>query len=643
MAATAQTPVAPDASLAANVDGMMSLINALQEHVSPTETYRRSLQTLASHFDAPYAAIRLDSASTNLTYEVSASNSSTSAWKRQCEGMLLSTKYNGKPQARLFHAPGASCTFAVLTVPVPGEGRSAAGALALVTKCGDRNVAEARLSELASLTRAAAFLCSQPKGSRERNTSHDATSESEAATGQPNSPAKGPSSALSRLNGFGSLSEFAFSLVNGLKGKIGADQVSIGLISKDSPRLLCVSGFDNLYPRSPGTHVVKQAMAECYDAQTIVCYQQDGKWSEDSANTGHHLHRAWHEETGNVPVASIPLIDGDRCVAVLSIRRPAGKPFDASELEKIHRVVSSYAAGLELLERANRSFLRHCCDSLTSFAMSVISPGSVGRKLSFCVVGMLLAWGIFGETNYTINTPCEIAPANPLHLAAPFEGAIAESFVRPGDHVKQGQVLLRMDTVLLRTELRQAQSELQIATVERTQAAAKRDLTETALANARIEIAQSDINTIQRKIDRATVRAPHDGSILIGDWRHRVGEVVPLGEPLLEIAESGNWVVKLHVPEFVASYLELGMNGVFATNGRPDEPGQFEIQHMDLTATVVDGRNVLVAEGTIDGGSLAWIRSGMEGVARVDAGKKRVWWVWLHGLVDGIRLQVWKW
>ncbi len=629
MTATAQRP--PATKSTTNVpesDGLLSLLNALQGAVSTTDVHRKSVHALAAHFDAPYAVIQIDGTTTNLSEKVSSSAASTDAWKRHCEGMLLGTKYSGKPRARLFQATRTKLAFAVLAVPVPGERESVVGSLALVTECSNGQLAEARLSELASLIRAATLLGTRP----------EQTPKAESTGAK---PAHGTSA--SKLNGYESLHEFAFSLVNDLKGKIGADQVALGFVRKDTPRLLCMSGFDNLYPRSPGTRLVEQAMAECYDTQEIVCYQQDKEWSDDGANTGHHLHRTWHEESGNAPVASIPLVDGQQCLAVLSIRRAPSKPFKLSELEKIRHVVSPYAAGLALLERANRSVLRHSVDSLISFATSCVSRGTMGRKIVLCAVILMGTWATIGQTSHVVNTPCEIAPERPIHLSAPFEGTIADSFVHPGDEVQAGQLLIRMVTDVLELELRQASVEKEIAVLERSQAAAIRDLAQTALADASVEIADNRMATLRKKIGRAEIRAPQDGSILTGDLRHRVGEVVPLGEPLLQFAESGNWIVKLHIPEFAAAHIRNGMNGKFATNARPDEPGTFEVQHMALTATVVDGRNVFVAEGRIKSESPAWIRSGMQGVARVDAGQKRVWWVWLHGLIDTVRLQVWKW
>jgi hypothetical protein len=33
----------------------------------------------------------------------------------------------------------------------------------------------------------------------------------------------------------------------------------------------------------------------------------------------------------------------------------------------------------------------------------------------------------------------------------------------------------------------------------------------------------------------------------------------------------------------------------------------------------------------------------MAGIAKIDAGRRRLFWIWTHGLFDWLRLWVWSW
>lgn len=228
-------------------------------------------------------------------------------------------------------------------------------------------------------------------------------------------------------------------------------------------------------------------------------------------------------------------------------------------------------------------------------------------------------------------------------MAAPFEGPIGETFVRAGDFVTSGQLLVRMKTEQLEAELQSARTQLQIARTELAQHSMSGALSEMSLADSRAQIARSLIDTIEQQLKHAELRAPCDGYVLAEDLRPRVGEIVPLGEPLLKFAGSDDWSVELHIPEHSAAWLKEEMPGEFAVNARPEEQQAFQIDQMDIMAGVMDGQNSFVARGQISGKSSPWLRSGMQGSARIHAGRQPAWWVWLHRVIDRIQMQVWKW
>ena len=116
-----------------------------------------------------------------------------------------------------------------------------------------------------------------------------------------------------------------------------------------------------------------------------------------------------------------------------------------------------------------------------------------------------------------------------------------------------------------------------------------------------------------------------------------------MGEPLVKFAGSDDWILRLHVPEYSAAYLSDSMAGEFTLNARPDVASSLLLEQMEISADVINGQNSFVARAEIRGAVSPWIRSGMQGTARVDAGSKPTWWVWFHKIVDSVRLQVWKW
>jgi len=454
-------------------------------------------------------------------------------------------------------------------------------------------------------------------------------------------PSSGEQAGVAKAGAFGSLHEFAFALANSLKSKFGCEQVSVGLVRGRHVKILCLSGLDDLYPRSPGARLVQQAMEECLDAGHIVVFQSGSQLDVEHGSTGHLLHKHWHHQTGNSPVASIPFRVEGQPVAVISLRSRAGRPMKGTELDKIATMLTPLIPGLLLMERAQRNLLSHGAERLRTAAAGWLRPGAWGRKTALAGLMLFAAWVMLGQTQFVLTLPCEIVSEKTRQIAAPFDGTITAAYVEPGDRVRAGQLLLEMDTHRLRMERDKIEADRRIAELDLSRALVHRDRAAAAQAGARIEIADAQLEVTHDRIDRSKIRAPASGVILSGDVRRRVGQVVPLGAPLLAFATYDTWSLKLQAPENVALDLKPGLTGRFTTYARPDQTHPCEVEKVEPAADVVQGKNVFLVEAMVKERP-GWMRVGMTGVARIDVGRRPVWWVNLHRIIDHVRFQLWK-
>ena len=601
--------------------GTDQLVESLAGCTSLRAAYTAGLSFLAGKFDAPYATMRLDVDNNSFEEHVQVSEAARASWARHCDGMMLSSRYHQTSQARFFRASGLDRTLAVLSVPLTNQRDGAIGAIALVVACDRRDVASARLSELHAVT---AVIDLQAEMARRRT----------------RPPAD--TSMLSKVAAHQSLQEFCFALTNSLKKNLASDQVSLGLVRGRSVKVACISGFDDLYPRSPGSRMIQQAMCECLDAEQIVCHQAESEAGSSRVSTGHHLHKQWYASLGASPVASVPLFVEDRCVAVLCLRNPGGSPFSRQQLDKVQELVTPMMPGLLLLERANRSAFQRAGESVHGFVRGFGKPGAMRKKVFAALLAVGAAWVAFGKTDYHLTVPCSIESTDDMQLSAPFEGAIAEALVQPGDEVVAGQVLARMDTKMLQAEREKLLSELRMAKVNTMRASQAGDVASAAQANAERSVAESRLTVVEQKLAAALVRAPSDGVILEGRLEPRIGAVVGLGEPLLRFAPRGRWKVNILVPENSAAELAVDQEAVVATSARPEVTTPLTIVQVHAASQVEHGKNVFTAEAEFTEAPPAWMRSGMQGIARVDVGRRPVWWVWAHSVIDSVRLQLWK-
>ncbi|KKL15504.1 hypothetical protein LCGC14_2504950, partial [marine sediment metagenome] len=80
--------------------------------------------------------------------------------------------------------------------------------------------------------------------------------------------------------------------------------------------------------------------------------------------------------------------------------------------------------------------------------------------------------------------------------------------------------------------------------------------------------------------------------------------------------------------------------GRFASNAKPEETQQFTTARISPGSELRNGRNVYLIEAVADTPP-PWLRPGMEGVAKIRIGRRRVWWTVFHKLIDGLRMRLW--
>lgn len=99
-------------------------------------------------------------------------------------------------------------------------------------------------------------------------------------------------------------------------------------------------------------------------------------------------------------------------------------------------------------------------------------------------------------------------------------------------------------------------------------------------------------------------------------------------------------VLELQVPEADADELALDLAGAFASHARPEQTRPFRITRLHPRTEVREKGNMCIVEASANLTD-TWMRSGMEGVARIHVGRRRVWWIGLHRVLDYLRLNFW--
>lgn len=140
--------------------------------------------------------------------------------------------------------------------------------------------------------------------------------------------------------------------------------------------------------------------------------------------------------------------------------------------------------------------------------------------------------------------PLQLSAGKLLELTASADGQVHVVHVKPGQKVAKETEAFRLDDARSTLALRRAKANLQAAKVEKKIAESKKDDDLTALADARLEAAQAEVELAQLDVDRHVIRAPFAGEML----RVHVleGQYVRAGDPLGVLADVSQ--LQIEVP-----------------------------------------------------------------------------------------------
>ncbi|MFN9756678.1 MAG: efflux RND transporter periplasmic adaptor subunit [Planctomycetota bacterium] len=428
----------------------------------------------------------------------------------------------------------------------------------------------------------------------------------------------------------------AYAILAELEVRHGFELAAVGFVTGTRVRVVAMSGVDDLREANPGVVAVRSAMEECLDrGAPIVHLGGAGDGAGDF-----RLHAQWSHAAHGNPVASLPLVCIGETVAIVAVSQGGGTRLTMEQTLIIAEELSGYAALVPLSLAANRTLVQHAGDAARRSWRRFWGRGKVRSAMLAAGVVALAGWLAFGSMRHTFTVPCVVKASDRRTVSCPRAGVLAELFVQPGDRVQQGQLLAAIDAsddFLQRAELN-AEIESLAALID--QSIARREAGQVRVNEARKRSLEAQLAIVDASIAQAQIRATHDGIVLDGDLRERLGSRLELGVPLFQIARDDSASIELRIPEQLVLATRGAVVAEFSPAAEPDRSYPLGSLRVAPASTVVDQRNVFLGEAEV-GVDLALLPPGMEGAAHVDAGPRSAWWVLTHRLTDWLHLNFW--
>ena len=431
--------------------------------------------------------------------------------------------------------------------------------------------------------------------------------------------------------------EAAMVLCNELATWLGCSRVSLGFLQGRCIHVKAMSHTDTFSRRMQVVQSLETVMEECLDQDLEVLHP-----AAENAMVASRCAAAHAERHGPAAVLSVPVRRAGKPMAVVTLERPPDKPFDHMEEIEAVRLICDLCAPRLIDQRLQDRWIGARLGADVRRLMGrLIGHEHTGLKLAAITAfigGMLL---VTMNGDYHIKTTFTLKAQHRQVVAAPFDTFSKTVRVEPGDKVEGGQTVLgSLDTVELRLELAALLAEQLRYRKEMTAALRDHKTADAHIAEAQSQEVGARIRLIQSRIDQAQLVAPIDGWVVSEDRKQKIGAPVETGEILYEIAGIDSLRAELYVPETAIADLSLGQEGMLAAVGHPDQKIGFIIERINPIAEVIDNRNVFRVRAWLLE-QPEWMRPGMEGEAKVSAGRRTYFWLATHRLVDFVRMKLW--
>jgi RND family efflux transporter MFP subunit len=272
----------------------------------------------------------------------------------------------------------------------------------------------------------------------------------------------------------------------------------------------------------------------------------------------------------------------------------------------------------------------------------LFGPKHFTRKIVVSFLAAAVVFFALFKTDYRVTAPTVIEGAIQRVVAAPYDGYIKETSVRPGDIVNAGDLLGLLDDRELRLERIKWASEREKFLKQYYEAMAKRDRAQISILRARIAQAEAQIPLLDEQLTRSRIEAPFDGFIVSGDLTQALGAPVERGDVLFEVAPLDDYRVIIQVDERDIGEILVGQRSDLMLPSMPGEVFPFQVKKITPVSNAEEGRNFFRVEGELESPSTR-LRPGLEGVGKIRIDRRRLIWIWTHNAINWFRLTLWKW
>lgn len=430
----------------------------------------------------------------------------------------------------------------------------------------------------------------------------------------------------------------AMELVTRLATTLECDRVSVGFVQGKNIRVSALSHTSEFKKDANLLRTVESAMDEAADQDALIVYPLPS----DVALLVTRAHDSLGHQQDAAAICTVPLKRGPTLYGALTLERRAERPFDEVTVNLIKSVAALTGPILEVKRKEERWIGTKVVEAGKEQARKFANEGHLGLKLTATLTLLAIIFFAFAKGAHRVKAPTVLEGLVQRAVSAPFDGFVVEAPARPGDLLRQGALLCRLDDRELKLERLRWSTQKEQFLKQNLDAMSKHDRAEALINEAKMDQAEAQVSLLDEQLNRTAITAPFDGIVTSGDFSHSLGTAVERGQVLFEMAPLRGYRVIVQVDEKDIGWVAVGQDGELVLPSVPGTVFPMTVTRITPISTAKEGRNYFRVEADLKQTSER-LRPGMEGVGKVSCGRARLIWIWTHEIIEWIRLKSWSW
>ena len=430
--------------------------------------------------------------------------------------------------------------------------------------------------------------------------------------------------------------EASTALARKLVAALNCEQASIGWLSQDHAEVIATSYSNELHARQESTRLLAAAMEEATEQGCSLIYPEPN--ATKSLILLAHAELARHHGDA---VCTIPLVCNSQIVGALILERQK-QLFSPNEVAQIEHMATLLAPCLGLKFENDLPLGRRLSADVKTLLQQIGKPQHKAATMTVATLLTLLLALLLIPVSFKINAPARLEGAVQRVLAAPTDGYLYQVHVRPGDHVKAGQLLAELAEQDLLVEQRGLEAELAQQQNALLSAQARNDQAEFVASQGQADTIRAKLDLLRQNLERNHLRAPFDGIVIKGDLSQAVGAPVKLGDELMTLTPDRGYRLLLEVAEADIAHLKPDQTGHLILSALPSHTLAFHIERITPLASTIEGRHYFPAYAVLDA-ELPALRPGMQGYAKIDIDQRPLLFNCIDRAWHKIRFTLWSW